>query len=169
MASAVPVSPGVSKLADGFYSIAGAAVDAKGTLYFIDRFFQSIHSWSEAKGLNIVADAPLDAVNLAVDRSGHLLVQSSAFNQAMPQEFRVTARQWLAGDAATLAGAGVGLCLLGLLLATCLRRLPGVDATLHASGAQVAFRFNSYIALALADRLLGAQGVALIAILIALA
>lgn len=72
------------------------------------------------------------------------------------------------GDAATLAGAGVGLCLLGLVLATWLRHLPGVDATLHASGAQVAFRFNSYIALALADRLLGAQGVALIAILIAL-
>jgi malonate transporter and related proteins len=53
-------------------------------------------------------------------------------------------------------------------MATWLRHLPGVDATLHASGAQVAFRFNSYIALALADRLLGAQGVALIAILIAL-
>ena len=81
-ASAVPVSPGVSKLADGFYSIAGAAVDATGTLYFIDRFFQRIHSWSEAKGLNIVADAPLDAVNLAVDRSGHLLVQSSAGRDA---------------------------------------------------------------------------------------
>ncbi len=77
-ASAVPVSPGVSKLADGFYSIAGAAVDATGTLYFVDRFFQRIYSWSAAKGLNIVADAPLDAVNLAVDRSGHLLVQSSA-------------------------------------------------------------------------------------------
>jgi hypothetical protein len=27
----------------------------------------------------------------------HLLVQPSAFNQAMPQEFRATARQWLAG------------------------------------------------------------------------
>lgn len=72
------------------------------------------------------------------------------------------------GDAATLAGAGVGLCMLGLVLATSLRHLPGVDARLHASGAQVAFRFNSYIALALADRLLGAQGVSLIAILIAL-
>ncbi|MGO1304280.1 MAG: SMP-30/gluconolactonase/LRE family protein, partial [Sphingomonas parapaucimobilis] len=77
-ASAVPVSPGVSKLADGFYSIAGGAVDRAGTLYFIDRFFQRIYSWSEAKGLNIVADAPLDAVNLAVDRSGRLLVLSSA-------------------------------------------------------------------------------------------
>lgn len=36
----------------------------------------------------------------------HLLVQPSAFNQAMPQEFRATARQWLAGDAATLAHMG---------------------------------------------------------------
>lgn len=77
-ASAVPVSPGVSKLADGFYSIAGGATDAKGKLYFIDREFQRIHGWSKAEGLSIVADAPLDAVNLAVDRSGRLLVLSSA-------------------------------------------------------------------------------------------
>jgi malonate transporter len=70
-------------------------------------------------------------------------------------------------DAAPLAAAGVAVCGLGLLLATLLRHGPGVDARMHASGAQVAFRFNSYIALALADRLLGAQGVALIAILIA--
>ncbi|MBB4618494.1 glycosyl hydrolase family 28-related protein [Sphingomonas abaci] len=77
-ASAVPVSPGVSKLADGFYSIAGGATDAKGKLYFIDREFQRIHGWSKAEGLSIVADAPLDAVNLAVDRAGRLLVLSSA-------------------------------------------------------------------------------------------
>jgi malonate transporter and related proteins len=38
----------------------------------------------------------------------------------------------------------------------------------HASGAQVAFRFNSFVALALAERLQGAQGVAWIALLIAL-
>ncbi|RMB34437.1 sugar lactone lactonase YvrE [Sphingomonas sp. PP-F2F-G114-C0414] len=77
-ASAVPVSPGVEKLAGGFYSIAGGAVDAKGKLYFIDRQFQRIHGWSKAEGLSIVAEAPLDAVNLAVDRSGDLLVLSSA-------------------------------------------------------------------------------------------
>jgi malonate transporter len=71
-------------------------------------------------------------------------------------------------DAAALASGGVLLCALGLALAVALRWWPGVDARLHASGAQVAFRFNSYIALALADRLGGAQGVALIAILIAL-
>jgi len=75
---AIPVSPGVEKLADGFYSIAGGSIDAKGKLYFIDRQFQRIHGWTKAEGLSIVADAPLDAVNLAVDRSGKLLVQSSA-------------------------------------------------------------------------------------------
>jgi hypothetical protein len=80
--SPVPVSPGVEKLADGFYSIAGAAVDARGKLYFIDRQFQRIHGWSAREGLTIVTDAPLDAVNLAVDRSGHLLVLSSAGHDA---------------------------------------------------------------------------------------
>ncbi|WP_188657813.1 glycosyl hydrolase family 28-related protein [Sphingomonas metalli] len=77
-ASAVPVSPGVERLADGFYSIAGGAVDAKGKLYFIDREFQRIHGWSRGEGLSIVADAPLDPVNLAIDRSGRLMVLSSA-------------------------------------------------------------------------------------------
>ena len=38
----------------------------------------------------------------------HLLVQPSAFNQAMPQEFRATARQWLAGRASgTVPAIGV--------------------------------------------------------------
>lgn len=80
--SAVPVSPGVRKLADGFYSIAGATVDAKGKLYFVDRHFHRIHGWSQAEGLSIVADAPLDPVNLAIDRSGRLMVLSSAGRDA---------------------------------------------------------------------------------------
>jgi hypothetical protein len=80
--AAVPVTAGVEKLADGFYSIAGAAADAKGKLYFIDRHFQRIHGWSEKEGLTIVADAPLDPVNLAIDRSGNLLVLSSAGRDA---------------------------------------------------------------------------------------
>jgi sugar lactone lactonase YvrE len=67
----------VDKLADGFWSISGAAVDARGALYFIDRHFQRIHRWSEARRLEVVRDQPLDAVNLAVDASGHLLVLSS--------------------------------------------------------------------------------------------
>jgi len=78
----VPVTPGVEKLADGFYSIAGAAVDAKGKLYFVDRQFQRIHGWSEKEGLSVLADAPLDPVSVAVDRSGRLMVLSSAGHDA---------------------------------------------------------------------------------------
>lgn len=74
----VPVTPGVTKLADGFYSIAGGAVDAQGKLYFIDRFHQRIHGWSSSEGLTTISQATLDPVNLAVDRSGRLLVLSGA-------------------------------------------------------------------------------------------
>ncbi|WP_313433605.1 glycosyl hydrolase family 28-related protein [Novosphingobium sp.] len=67
----------VEKLADGFWSISGATTDAKGALYFIDRRFQRIHRWTGERGLEVVRDNALDPVNLAVDASGHLLVQSS--------------------------------------------------------------------------------------------
>jgi len=67
-----------------------------------------------------------------------------------------------------LAGSGIAVVLLGIALAYSLRLVPGVDARLHASGAQVSFRFNSYVALALAERLAGTPGVAWIALLIAL-
>ncbi|MBV8501189.1 MAG: AEC family transporter [Paucibacter sp.] len=69
---------------------------------------------------------------------------------------------------ASLALAGVVTVGCGIFLAYNLKRLPGVDALAHASGAQVAFRFNSFIALAVAERLLGAQGVAWVALLVAL-
>ena len=72
------------------------------------------------------------------------------------------------GDAAPLVTGGLLVCVAGIALATALRAWPGVDARLHASGAQVAFRFNSYIALALAERLAGTPGVAWVALLIAL-
>jgi hypothetical protein len=72
-----PIAP-VTLLADGFRSIGGGAVDAGGKLYFVDRQFHRIHGWSEAEGLSVVADAPLDPVNVAVDASGKLLVLSSA-------------------------------------------------------------------------------------------
>ncbi len=67
-----------------------------------------------------------------------------------------------------LAGAGMAVALLGIGLALALRLWRGVDAHLHASGAQTAFRFNSYVALALGERLGGTQGVAWMALLIAL-
>ena len=72
---------------------------------------------------------------------------------------------------AALAQFGLtGLAVVGpgSVLALALGRLPGVDPLLHASGAQTAFRFNSYVALALSERLAGAQGVAWQALLIAL-
>jgi len=63
---------------------------------------------------------------------------------------------------------GLAVVGTGIVLAFALGRLPGVDPLLHASGAQTAFRFNSYVALALSERLAGAQGVAWQALLMAL-
>ncbi len=71
------------------------------------------------------------------------------------------------GTLASLGMLGLGLTGLGIALAYALAKAPRVDASVHASGAQVAFRFNSYIALALAERLGGASGVAAVAVLIA--
>ncbi|MFX1683007.1 AEC family transporter [Mitsuaria sp. CC2] len=71
------------------------------------------------------------------------------------------------GDTMALMAGGLGVMLSGIALAFALRWGPGVDAKTHASGAQVAFRFNSFVALALAERLYGAQGVAWIAMIVA--
>ncbi len=68
----------VTKLEDGFYSISGGAVDRSGTLYFVDHHQHRIFAFSKAGGIRIVRSDPLDPVNLAVDRSGHLMVVSSA-------------------------------------------------------------------------------------------
>ena len=74
------LSPGaeVEKLDGGFFSISGAAIDAHGKLYFVDHREQRIYGWSLKEGLTIERDSPLDPVNLAFDRSGNLLVLSSA-------------------------------------------------------------------------------------------
>lgn len=66
-----------------------------------------------------------------------------------------------------LVGCGLAVVGTGIALAYALRGVRGVDAHLHASGAQVAFRFNSYVALALAERLAGAPGLAWTALLVA--
>jgi len=68
----------VDKLQDGFYSIAGGAVDSKGRLYFIDRHFKHIFSYLKGEGMKTVSDYPLDPVNLAVDGSDNLMVLSSS-------------------------------------------------------------------------------------------
>jgi len=88
-ASAV-LEPGskVRKLEDGFFSIAGAAVDASGKLYFADRHEQRIYGWSPAEGLTIERDNPLDPVNLVFDKAGDLLVLSSAGAESTVYSFR---------------------------------------------------------------------------------
>ncbi len=74
----VPPVGNVRKLADGFFSIAGATVDAAGKLYFVDHHEQRIYGWSSAEGLTVERDNSLDPVNLAFDKAGDLLVLSSA-------------------------------------------------------------------------------------------
>jgi malonate transporter and related proteins len=69
-------------------------------------------------------------------------------------------------SALPLVGTGLAVTGAGIAAAYALRLWPGVDARLHASGAQTAFRFNSYVALALAERLAGAPGVAWTALLV---
>jgi len=88
-ASAV-LAPGatVKKLEDGFFSISGAAVDRAGKLYFVDHHNQRIYGWSEKEGLTVERDTPLDPVNLAFDKSGNLLVLSSAGPESTVYTFR---------------------------------------------------------------------------------
>ena len=72
--------------------------------------------------------------------------------------------------ASRLMGAGWALGLTGIALAYSLPHVPvlkrWIDSRDHASSAQVAFRFNSFIGLAIADRLAGPQGSQLFAVLI---
>jgi len=84
------LAPGASveKLHDGFFSISGAAVDASGKLYFVDHHEQRIYGWSAAEGLTIERDNPLDPVNLAFDKTGDLLVVSSAGPEGTVYSFR---------------------------------------------------------------------------------
>lgn len=74
------------------------------------------------------------------------------------------------GVTSSLLAAGVLMALASIGMAYSLPWLPGlrnhIDRREHAGAAQIAFRFNSFIALALADRLAGAQGLLLIAVLI---
>lgn len=69
-----------------------------------------------------------------------------------------------------MMAAGLTLGITGILLAYSLPRWPWVgrylDTRLHAASAQVAFRFNSFIVLALVDRVAGPQGMPLVAVLI---
>jgi malonate transporter and related proteins len=74
------------------------------------------------------------------------------------------------GATSSLLTAGVGVGLSGIALAYALPYVPGlgshIDRRDHAASAQIAFRFNSFICLALAERLAGPQGLLMIAVLI---
>jgi len=70
---------GVKKLAGDFYNIAALAVEPGGDVYFADPRRQSIYRWSVEPGrLALISDSPLDPVQLAVDKSGNLVVVSYA-------------------------------------------------------------------------------------------
>jgi malonate transporter len=72
--------------------------------------------------------------------------------------------------ASSFVSAGLLLGLAGIGLAYSLPYLPWLGRHInrreHAASAQVAFRFNSFIGLALADRLAGSEGLLLLAVLI---
>lgn len=72
--------------------------------------------------------------------------------------------------ASNLIGAGVCMGLIAIALSYSLPYWPilgrFIDRKEHAAAAQIGFRFNSYIALALAERLAGAEGLLLISVLI---
>ena len=74
------------------------------------------------------------------------------------------------GATSNLLTAGVGVGLSGIALAYALPFLPvigpRIDRRDHAASAQIAFRFNSFICLALADRVAGREGLLMIAVLI---
>ncbi len=74
------------------------------------------------------------------------------------------------GATSNLLTAGLCIGAVGIGLAYALPFMPSIGSHIdrrdHAASAQVAFRFNSFICLALAERLAGSEGLLLIAVLI---
>jgi predicted permease len=72
--------------------------------------------------------------------------------------------------ASSLVGAAISLAVCAIALTYSLPHWPllgrFIDARLHAASAQVGFRFNSFILLALADRVAGPQGLLMVAVII---
>jgi len=79
----IPVPPVVAphaqieRLATGFFSLSGGAVDKAGTLYFVDTHWQRIYKWdSSNREAVLVSSDSLEPENLAFDKVGTLLVVS---------------------------------------------------------------------------------------------
>lgn len=108
------------------------------------------------------------ALNRPVWQAVEGLVYFVLFPVLLFQSIVRTPLDWRAASGLMTAGLLTGLATIALAYA--LPHLPGLRARIppreHAAAAQVAFRFNSFIGLALAERLLGAQGLQLIAVLI---
>lgn len=67
----------VQKLSGGFFHLAGGTVDKQGRFYAVDARRQRIYRWTESNPHpELIADQPLDPVNLACDGAGNLLVVS---------------------------------------------------------------------------------------------
>ena len=87
----------IEKLAAGFFSISGGAVDSSGNIYFVDARKQTIYRWSvAARELSKVRDNPLDPVQLFFDKAGDLIVVSSAGEgtvysfKPVPGDYKIT-------------------------------------------------------------------------------
>jgi hypothetical protein len=75
--SVLEPSAKVKQLATGYFNISGAAIDAGGTLYFVDKHWQRIYKWSDKnQEAVLVRSSATEPENLAFDNSGNLLVVS---------------------------------------------------------------------------------------------
>ena len=71
--------PKVRRIASGFFNISGGAVDSSGNVYFVDAHWSTIYCWSVATHqLSEVRDNPLGPVQLLFDKTGNIIVISSA-------------------------------------------------------------------------------------------
>lgn len=70
------------------------------------------------------------------------------------------------GAASGMIGAALCMVALNIAITYSIARWPGVREAQYASAAQIAFRFNSFIALAIAERVAGRDGLLLIAVII---
>ncbi len=108
----------------------------------------------------------------ALDRSVWLAVERLVYYLLFPVLLfhSIIRRPIEIAAASQLVLAAWALCLCGIAMAYLLPYLPWIGPRInrreHAASAQVAFRFNTFIALALVDRVVGPQGAVLIAVLI---
>jgi malonate transporter len=108
------------------------------------------------------------ALNRTVWQQVDALVYYFMFPVLLFHSITKTTLDW--GAASSFVAAGWTLGASGVALAYALPHLPWLgprlDRRQHAASAQVAFRFNSFIGLAIAERLAGPPGLLLIAVLI---